>query len=367
MNSWHQDERFRHYQPSERRPNYFNPHEQHHGQFSQSYYSRQPQQYPRHSSNSYYPSDQFGSSSSSNSSGYQHYERRQHQPHPNNYPRPPANTKTGMMQSFRPNELKRWLEEYLLPEHKTGPIESTEEVINRLVKVFEYIGPPTRMAMKGYNRDNGKFYGTLMNFVMAYDYEMMNAKLPDFCKFLQQLTFPRPTWDPQSNSYMPARRPLTDHETIFDYLRSTDFEKAVIHASRLDPNFIGNRSPYYSEKIQHEKNEEAQKAAAAAAAGGATDEDAGDDSDSTTKQSAKKRKQVSKSKPAALVPSTPAQSDLGELLQQMASMQKHLEKLQNNQNKQNTNPAVVVDGDDMSGSPAQHTRSRHQSPKKPKT
>jgi hypothetical protein len=125
----------------------------------------------------------------------------------------------------------------------------------------------------------------------------------------------------------------------------------------------------YSEKIQHEKNEEAQKAAAAAAAGGATAENAGDDSDSTTKQSAKKRKQVSKGKSATLVPSTPVQPDLGTLLRQMASMQKHLEKLQNNQN---TNQAVVVDGDDMSDSPAQHTRSRstgqeQQSPKKPKT
>ena len=130
-----------------------------------------------------------------------------------------------------------------------GPVESEDEVLNILVDICEYIGPPICMAMKGYSRENGNFYGTLMNFIMAYDHEMMNAKLPEFCKFLQQTVFPKPAWDQKSNSYMPARRSLTDHKTMFNYLRSPDFERAVTHASLLDPNFIGNRSPYYSQKV----------------------------------------------------------------------------------------------------------------------
>ena len=75
----------------------------------------------------------------------------------------------------------------------------------------------------------------------------------------------------------------------------SDFERAVIHASRLDPNFIGSQPPCCPEKIQNKKNEEGRQAAAAAAAGGFTDDETEDNSDSTAKKSAKKCKHVSKS------------------------------------------------------------------------
>lgn len=203
--------------------------------------------------------------------------------------------RTGMMQSFRQNELKRWIEEYLPSKYITGPPESKDAITDRLVEIFEFIGPPIRMAMRGYNHDNGRFYGTLMHYVTAYDFEMMNAKLLDFFKFLQLALFSKLTWDHSSHSLLPTQRHLTEHVTTFDYLRSTDFEKSVIRASRADPHFIGNRLPYYSKKIEQERNTETEKAATEAAAGGATDDDDADDNldTSVTKKATKSQTQPS--------------------------------------------------------------------------
>ena len=97
------------------------------------------------------------------------------------------------MQPFRMDEIKSFVKDTFSPESLTGPLEDTAAITTRFTEVLEPLGPFLRMAMKGYSGD-GKFYGTVMNFMMAFNYEIMNAKFHDFATFMKRACFPKPKW-----------------------------------------------------------------------------------------------------------------------------------------------------------------------------
>ena len=156
---------------------------------------------------------------------------------------------------------------HFITEALTGPLEDTAAITTRFAEVLEPLGPLLRMAMKGYD-GNGKFYGTVMNFMIALNYEMMNAKFHDFATFMKRACFPNPEWNSQERTVGPLIRPL-ETINILDFVHSKDFDDMVISSLRPDPNFLGG-SAHYSKLMKEIHMNEADTNQTN---GGATDDD----------------------------------------------------------------------------------------------
>jgi hypothetical protein len=112
-------------------------------------------------------------------------------PHQQPYVRQ-ADVRSGLMQTVHMEECKDYVLAVLPDSAFSKPLENKDEIVSKFAEFLHTLGPIFKMLSKGFNGANGKFYGKLKNFVMAFDFDEMSSKFTGFVKFMQSTLFPKP-------------------------------------------------------------------------------------------------------------------------------------------------------------------------------